>query len=299
MRRILLCLMAFLFAHPVYAYRPFNSTDAAVAAHGEIELECGPLGYVVDDDGRFLVVPSFILNFGIAEGWEVVIEGRNFFRVQPMSPERRDTLREAALSLKGVLRQGSLQNHNGPSVGLEVGVLLPGLGTEPGVGASFAGIVSQRWSAVTVHVNGTLLLTHEHTLGAAAGAIVEGPSRWIVRPVAEAVVERDASRTISGVVGGIWAVRHGLSLDAGWRIARSDGATLREFRAGFTWAIPLTSGGPPGARRPRGLPEIQTAGVTNDRATIVDPFFDHRNGFLFQVNPAVARSDRFRTTSRV
>jgi hypothetical protein len=243
MRRILLCLVAFLFSQPAYAYRPFNSTDAAVAARGEMEIECGPLGYVVDAEGRFLVVPSFILNFGIAEGWEVVLEGRNFFRVQPMSAERRNTLRETALSLKGILRAGSLQDRSGPSVGLEVGILLPGIGTDPGVGANFAGVVSQRWSAVTVHINGALLVTHEHTLGAVAGAIVEGPSRWVVRPVAEAVVEQDAGRTVSGVVGGICQVRHGLSLDAGWRIARADGATLREFRAGFTWAVPLKSGG--------------------------------------------------------
>jgi hypothetical protein len=243
MRRITLCLLGVLVAHPAYAYRPFNSTDAAVAERGEMEVECGPLGYVVDADGRFLVVPSFILNFGITEDWEVVVEGRNFFRVQPMSAERRNTLRETALSLKGVLRQGSLQeNHSGPSVGLEVGVLLPGIGADPGVGASFAGIVSQRWSAVTVHLNGTLLMTHEHTPGAVAGAIVEGPSRWPVRPVAEAVLEQEDGRTVSGVVGAIWQVRHGLSLDVGWRVARADSATLREFRAGFTWAFPLKSG---------------------------------------------------------
>jgi hypothetical protein len=254
MRRILLCLVAFLFSQPAYAYRPFNSTDAAVAARGEMEIECGPLGYVVDAEGRFLVVPSFILNFGIAEGWEVVLEGRNFFRVQPMSAERRNTLRETALSLKGILRPGSLQDRSGPSVGLEVGILLPGIGTDPGVGANFAGIVSQRWSAVTVHVNGALLITHEHTLGAVAGAIVEGPSRWVVRPVAEAVVEQDAGRTVSGVVGGIWQVRRGLSLDAGWRIARADGATLREFRAGFTWAVPLKSGGDARRTGPPSLP---------------------------------------------
>ena len=73
-------------------------------------------------NGRFLVIPTFILNFGIADHWEVVIEGRNFLLVQPMSADRRNTLRETALSLKGVLRQGSLQeNHSGPSVGLEVG----------------------------------------------------------------------------------------------------------------------------------------------------------------------------------
>jgi hypothetical protein len=255
MRRILLCLAALLFARSTYAYRPFNSTDAAVAERGEMELECGPFGYVVDADGRFLVVPSFILNFGIAEEWEVVLEGRNFLRVQPMGEERRSTLRDTALSLKGILRPGSLQeNHSGPSVGLEVGVLLPGIGTDPGVGASLAGIVSQRWSGVTVHVNGTLLITHEHTLGAVAGAIVEGPSRWAVRPVAEVVLEQDAGRTVSAVVGGIWPVRHGLSLDAGWRVARADGATLREFRAGFTWAVALKSGGDIRRSGPSGAP---------------------------------------------
>ena len=255
MRRILLCLLACLLAQPAYAYRPFNSTDAAVAARGEMEIECGPLGYVVHADGRFLVIPTFILNFGIAEDWEVVLEGPNVFRVQPMSAERRNTLRATALSLKGVLRQGSFQeNHSGPRVGVEVGVLLPGIGTDPGVGASFAGIVSQRWSAVTAHLNGALLITHEHTLGAVAGAIVEGPSRWAVRPVAEVVLEQDAGRTVSSVVGEIWQVRHGLSLDAGWRIARAVGAILRECRAGFTWAFPLKSGGEARRVGPSNLP---------------------------------------------
>ena len=141
MGRILLCMLACLCAQPVYAFRPFNLTDAAVAARGEMEVEYGPVGYVVDADGRFLVVPSLILNFGVAEGWEVVVEGRNFLLVQPMSADRRDTLRETAVSLKGVLRQGSLQqNHSGPSVGLEVGVLLPGIGTDPGVGGIVGGV---------------------------------------------------------------------------------------------------------------------------------------------------------------
>jgi hypothetical protein len=29
-----------------FAYRPFDSTDAAVAAKGEVELELGPLGFL-------------------------------------------------------------------------------------------------------------------------------------------------------------------------------------------------------------------------------------------------------------
>src|ERR1700730_16038824 len=136
MKRILLCILGCLLAHPAYAYRPFNSTDAAVAKGGEMELECGPLGYVVDADGRFLVVPSAILNVGLTDEWELVIEGRNFLLVRPDGAGRRDTLRESALSLKHVLREGTLQERSGPSVGLEVGLVLPGVGVDPGFGAS-------------------------------------------------------------------------------------------------------------------------------------------------------------------
>jgi hypothetical protein len=226
-------------AQPAYAFRPFDSTDAAVATKGDMELECGPFGYVVESDGRFLVAPSAIFNFGIAKRWELVIEGRNFFQIRSVGADRRDTLRETALSVKTVLREGSLQDRDGPSVAVEAGLLLPGVGAEPGLGASVAGIVSQDWSAVTVHINGTLVIAHDHTLGAIAGAIVEGPSRWAVRPVAEMVLAQDVDRTVSGLVGGIWEVRHTLSLDGGWRMARTNGATVREFRAGFTWDVPL------------------------------------------------------------
>lgn len=242
-RLLLFSVLAYLLAHPAYAYRPFNSTDAAVAAKGEMELECGPLGYVVDVDGQFLVMPSAILNFGMWELWELVVEGRHFLRIQPAGADRPNTLRDTALSLKGLFRRGSLQGRPGPSVGLEVGLLLPGIGVNPGVGASVTGLVSQRWSAVTLHVNGELMITHDHTLGAVAGAIVEGPSRWAIRPVAEARVEQDAGRSLSALVGGIWQVRHNFSLDAGWRIARADGSNLHELRAGFTWAFPLHPSG--------------------------------------------------------
>jgi hypothetical protein len=65
------------------------------------------------------------------------------------------------------------------------------------------------------------------------------------RPVAELTLEQDAGRTTSGLIGAIWQVRHNLSLDAGWRIARAERASLREFRAGFTWAVPLWSDSQP------------------------------------------------------
>jgi hypothetical protein len=229
-----------LLARPVFAFRPFNLTDASVVDRGELELECGPVGFFVDSEGRFLVAPSAILNFGIANRWELVVEGRQFFRVQG-DDERLYTLRDTALSVKHVLRPGSLQDRPGPSVGLEVGLLLPGIGIDSGVGASIAGLLSQRWPEMTMHVNGSLELTHEHHVGGGGGVILEGPWRWTVRPVAEFLVEQDQELTLSGLVGAIWNVRDNLSVDVGWLVAVAEGDSQKEFRAGFTWRAPLGS----------------------------------------------------------
>ena len=60
MTRILCCVLACLLANQAYAYRPFTSTDAAVAARGEMELECGPVGYIVDADGRVVLALTLL-----------------------------------------------------------------------------------------------------------------------------------------------------------------------------------------------------------------------------------------------
>ena len=223
-----------------YAYRPFDLTDASVAERKEMELECGPFGYLVDAEGRFLVAPSLILNFGLADRWELVVEARNLFQLDGSS-DRHYTMRDTAVQVKHVVREGSLQDRAGPSVGLEVGLLLPGIGVDSGVGAAFAGLLSQRWASFTLHVNGSVEVTHDHRLAGLGGAIIEGPSRWVVRPVAEFLLEHDEVRTVSGLLGAIWKVRENLSLDVGWRVARRGGDTEREFRAGFTWTVPLGS----------------------------------------------------------
>jgi hypothetical protein len=237
---MLLCAIVCAWARPACAYRPFDSTDASVARRGEIEIEFGPLGYLVEDDQRFVVFAATILNVGVIEDWEIVIEGRGFRGVDSTARLRRTTtLGDTAASLKGVLRRGSLQDGTGPSIATEIGVLLPTIGAEPGVGASFAGIVSQRWRAVIVHVNATLLITRKHDLGGVVGVILEGPSRWTIRPVAEVLVERNQERTTSGLLGAIWQVRDNLSFDTGYRIARVTGSRGKEWRAGLTWAFPL------------------------------------------------------------
>jgi hypothetical protein len=71
---------------------------------------------------------------------------------------------------------------------------------------SRAGIVSQRWEWVTVHVNLAGTVTRQQHGDLFIGAIVEGPRGWTVRPVAELFHEREFGqrRTNSALVGILW-----------------------------------------------------------------------------------------------
>src|ERR687887_442896 len=74
------------------AYRPFDSTDAAVAAKGELELELGPLGFLKTDPERFLVAPGAVFNLGIARDWELVLQGRHLILLGGTGGEPRSRL---------------------------------------------------------------------------------------------------------------------------------------------------------------------------------------------------------------
>jgi hypothetical protein len=221
------------------AYRPFNSTDAAVAARGEMEVEFGPLGFLKEGPDKSLVAPSVIFNWGFADRWELVLEGRNFVQLGDEITVPRFRVEDTALSLKGVLREGTLQEKSGLSVATELGALLPTINGDSGVGVQEAIAVSQRWPDLTVHLNAAVAWTRAHRLGLFGGAIFEVHDAWAVRPVAEIFVEgeRDVPTAVSGLVGAIWRVRDGLSFDAGLRSARAGGVNTTEIRAGLTWAF--------------------------------------------------------------
>src|SRR5689334_794523 len=106
--------MSLAWPGPVLAYRPFDSTDAAVADKGQFEVELSPLSYRHDDDGVAWISPSARLNYGFAENWEVVLEGQAEHFSHSTS-----RLSDAALSLKGVLQEGSLQDKTGWSLASE------------------------------------------------------------------------------------------------------------------------------------------------------------------------------------
>ena len=234
----LACLCLLLGLGPASAYRPFDGTDAAVADKDKFEIELQPAGLLKDSSGKTLIAPAARFNYGLTETWEAVLEGQ--FE-NPLSPQGPASLRAAGAFLKGVVREGSLQEKAGPSVATEFGVLLPDSQGPSQFGASLAGIVSQRWDWGAIHLNGVAELTREHRADLFAGVIIEGPSKWTVRPVAEVFYEREfgKSETVSGLVGLIWQVREDLAFDAGVRHALTNGHPVNELRAGMTVSFSL------------------------------------------------------------
>jgi hypothetical protein len=231
---VLPLLLAIAWSQVALAYRPFNGTDAAVADPGEVELELGPIQYFELGSVPVLFSPDVVFNYGIGPRWEFVLQGRLAHELLPDS--QGPNLVDNGVFLKGVLREGTLQDKPGPSIAAEFGLLLPSTRDEPGTGAGLAVIVSQRWKALTIHLNAGAEMTRRQLVDAACSLIVEGPYSWPVRPVAEFYYEREygGPEIVSGLVGAIWQVNDKLAVDLALRGGWIDGVAFREVRAGVT-----------------------------------------------------------------
>jgi hypothetical protein len=224
------------------AYRPFDGTDADVAGFGEFELELGPTQYDREGDRNLLIVPTTVLNLGVAKDTELVVDFEDVVALGALDPgEPRVRTADTDVLVKHVFREGVLQGKSGLSIAVEAGPLLPDIHGVSAFGASLDVITSYRWSFGTIHWNEWAEYTREHDFSLFTGVILEGPHEWTVRPVAELFVERefDVETTYSGLVGAIWAVDDAFSLDVGVRGALVEGEHVEEVRLGFTWALPI------------------------------------------------------------
>lgn len=234
---VIICLVA----RPAAAYRPFDGTDAAVANLNEVEIELQPAGRLQTGPQSTLVAPEVVYNYGFAERWEMVLLGQV---ETPLSPGGGpSSLAATGAFLKYVVRPGVLQGQSGISIATEFGPLLPGINTDPGLGFSWAGIVSQRWDWGTAHFNVEANLTRDQHGEAFLDVILEGPSKWKVRPVVEVYYDKvwTQTETRSALVGAIWQVRDDLSFDAAYRYAMVSGRVVNEIRAGLTFAFKVES----------------------------------------------------------
>jgi hypothetical protein len=215
------------------AYRPFDGTDAAVADPREVEIEFQPAGAQWSREQNLLIAPAVVLNYGFLENWETVLEGQ---LQTPFSPSGPTTLSASGAFLKHIIRPGALQDQPGPSIAAEFGVLLPDSNGDGRFGASIDAIVSQRWDWGTTHLNIAAELTRDQRADVFTDLIIEGPSKWVVRPVAEFFYEEEfgKAQTLSALIGAIWQVNDKLSFDVGFRHATTNGSNVNEIRAGLT-----------------------------------------------------------------
>lgn len=240
---VLGCLLApCLSPAAAWAYRPFVSTDAAVADPKEVEIELGYFTLERQRDENSFVIPRVVFNYGMFKNWEAVAEWA----------VRRDpggvvNLIDPGLFIKGVLREGVLQEKDGLSVAIEAGPLLPSTEKdERRVGLEATGIVSGKVGPVVVHVNGGLGL--ERSTGDLVGiwgVIGELPVSKALRVVGEVNGEkpRREDQRNSALLGMIWQPweSRNVYFDAGVRRGFTGDTPDWQFTLGVTFGFSISS----------------------------------------------------------
>ena len=219
-----------------WAYRPFVSTDAAVADPKEIEIELGYFNLERTGRQNSIATPSMVLNYGVAKNLELVGE----FRLE-VSPQVE--ISDPGLSLKGVVKEGVLQDRLGLSIAVEAGLLLSStLPREHGVGFEVTGIVSGKVAPVTVHVNGGGGLDRDGHVFGIWGVIGELPLHSKLRLVGEVNGETTQGErpNNSALLGLIWQpTSKNVFLDAGVRHGISHAAPDWQFTIGLTFGFSI------------------------------------------------------------
>ena len=231
----LLLLGLLLVSTYAHAYRPFSSTDADVADARELETELGYVTLERSDGEETFTSPQLVLNYGLTSELEVIGE---FEVVDPFGNDAE--IVDAAVLLKGVLREGALQDQQGLSFAVEAGVLIPSTGSDR-FGLEGIGIVSGALSSLTYHLNfGGGLDRADGQKFVVWGAILEYPVSSSLRLVGEINGEsvNNEAADNSALLGFIWeSPSSGNSFDGGIRRGISSAATDWEITLGWTFSL--------------------------------------------------------------
>jgi len=243
-------VMVVLRAAPAVAYRPFISTDAAVAERRELEIELGYLGLDRTSRGTVYTVPNLVLNYGVVDDVELVGQ----FLLQEQAGEDLQVV-EPELSLKTVLKDGVLQEQPGVSVAVETSLLLPStLEGEGRVGFEAVGIVSGRLSRLTSHLNlgGGVdrRASNPLVLWGLISALPIDPQLRLVNEINGESAEGAAAKN-SGLLGAIWQpFESDVAFDVGVRKGFSRAVPDWGITVGLTFAwAPFASAGEEGPSR--------------------------------------------------
>jgi hypothetical protein len=241
-------VVAVVFALPssaAWAYRPFISTDAAVADPREVEIELGYFDLKRTRRENTFIIPKLVLNYGLLRDVEIVGE----FRVE-RDPTAHWNVVDPGLSIKAVLREGILQEKEGISFAVEAGPLLPStVQGERKFGFEGIGILSGQLAMLTYHINfgGGVARSNSNPF-VVWGTIFELPVVPKFRLVSEINGESVQSERAnnSALLGFIWQpTSSNLFVDAGVRRSIGRGAPDWQFTTGLTFGFSLPAFGNP------------------------------------------------------
>jgi len=230
--RVLLLLA--IFAVQAHAYRPFLSTDAGVTKSGDAEFEIGYFGISLAKDDITFLIPTAVINFGFLDRFEIVGQ----FNLEKPIHEGFQ-INDAALSLKGVLKDGFLQEKEGISVAFEADLLFPStLPDRSRFGAQGTGIISAKIDPMIFHFNlGGGIENSRSNFFILWGVISEFPIDANWRLVNEFVGRHiiDGINDVSALLGCIWQTPwKALTLDTGVRRGLTPDSADWQFQLGFT-----------------------------------------------------------------
>src|SRR4029450_6001822 len=107
-----------LLASSAWGYRPFVSTDAAVAERARMEIELGYFTLARTQGENTFLTPQIVVNYGFAQNLVLVGEAG-----VEKPPDAGPQLVDPPLFLKAVVKEGLLQEKEGGSGAVEVGAL--------------------------------------------------------------------------------------------------------------------------------------------------------------------------------
>ena len=231
-------LFTALIAGVAHAYRPFDLTDADVATRHNFEIALGPAEYARVDAEHSLRAPNLSINYGLATGRELVLEGANHVALESTPGEPRMKLEGLAFAFKQVMRRGGLQDEPGPSIAMEDAILFPERG-EKHLGAAVNLIASSASKLGTAHFNVEGERLAEGRNAGLAGVIFEASDHFGIAPAIELKVEAvdGGLPEHSAILGLIYVPGRETEYDVAVRLAQSGDERIFEVRAGMTWQV--------------------------------------------------------------
>ena len=225
-----------LIVGSAHAYRPFDLTDAEVAKRHNFEIELGPAEFVSVDADHSLRLPNLSINYGLATGRELTLEGANSFALQSTPGEPRAQREDLEMSMKQVLRRGSLQDAPGPSLAIEGALLVPNRDQQH-LGGSANFILSSQSKLGASHFDLEGGRLPEGRNACSAGVIFEASDRFGLAPGIELKIEGvdGGAPEHSAILGLIYVPGEQAEYDVALRFAHSGDQEIFEIRCGFTF----------------------------------------------------------------